>query len=483
MSFDANIPQRDLTRQERGSASPSRQERVGGGVGAFSAPADGRAGGAGLPRSRKLWDLSDGIAVLKEGLRPLSTSKARFFCGVTPIPEASEVILFRRRSQQGRAKDGTVDTPCLEDLGVGGLVPSTSTVAPAVWAGNTMTCKDRLCPSCAMAKMRDDGDELERVVELWGGLALVRQGRLAVKHVKSDSLLELHKGQVRAYQHMRDSRAFRRLEAHYGFEVVISLHVNRGGYAGWNRHSHPCFFFPRPITEAEEQDVRETISELWCRSVERTMGARFVPRDREGVSHGFHLGPMNEARYVANWAMELSSNVTKEAKGRGHLSMWDVAARAADGNRGYRALWLELQTAMKGAHWLDWPKARESRLRKLRDLVREEIERERREEERTSEPVAAISRPIWDVLKWARFKGGHFVRVEILDCVQGGGGEVEVYEIITDYLNARGHRAAGDLSDDLLAEARAKWREVVRQRRQARATGPHDALWDHRPLR
>lgn len=476
MSFDANIPQRDLTRQERGSASPSRQERVGGGVGAFSAPAEGRAGGAGLPRSRKPWSLSGGVEALKEGLRPLSTSKARFFCGVTAIPEASEVILCRRGSLQPEATSVS---------SIGGVeVPTTNSPAsPGVFWANTMTCKDRLCPSCALRKMRDDAEELERVVKLWGGVALVRQGRLSVKHRKAHSLLKLHKGQVRAYQHMRDSRAFRRLEERYGFEVVISLHVNRGGYAGWNRHSHPCFFFPRPITEAEEQDVRETIEEQWCRSVERTMGAEFVPRDHAGICRGFHLGPMNDPRYVANWAMELASNVTKEANRGGHLSMWDVAGRAAAGNRGYRALWSELQVAMKGAHWLDWPKAKESRLRKLRDLVRDEIDRERLEEEKTSEPVAAISRSIWDLLKWARFEGGHFVRLEILDCVQGGGGEVEVYEIITDYLNARGHRAAGDVSDDLLAEARAKWREVVRQRRQARATGPHDALWDHRPLR
>jgi hypothetical protein len=325
--------------------------------------------------------------------------------------------------------------------------------------------------------MNEDREELSRVVALWGGVALVRQGRLGVRHVgrghsdvrkglaQPDTLEELHHGQVRAYQHLRDSAAFRALEKRFGFEVVISIHVNYGGYAGHNRHSHPCFFFPRVITEAEEQEIREVISEQWCRSVERMMGARFVPRDRNGVSHGFHLGPMNDARYVANWALELCSNVTKEAKGGGHLSMWDVAARAAAGNAGYCALWDEVQTAMKRAHWLDWPKSKKSRLRKLRDVVRAEIEKEQKERDGQSEPVAAIPRPIWRLLQWGRFKGGDFVRHIIEETVAYGGDEHDVYDVITDYLNARGSRASGDRPDDSLAVARAHWRDVLRDRR------------------
>ncbi len=361
-----------------------------------------KRGGGAAPRSRQ-YRSSVGRRwtpeTLQEALRPFGQTKAVRFCGVAPVHEASHIEVWRE-----------------SEPGDNGLRRS--------WFTNTQHCDSPwACPVCGPRLAAERGELIDEVVHAWGR-SRVSMGTFKVRHQKGDSFHALAKGVSRAFRRMQQSHAFRAL----GVEFVRALEATYGGYAGLHPHIHALLFSELVVDEDLRSAMLATLAHEWAVAVRAEMGAAHVPREGRGV----FLNAATHARYLTKFGFELASPATKQSK-PGHLSMGDVARRAADGNRGYQAIWCDWQNAMRGRMALTWSKGKNSKLAALRERVEKELEEKRDARKRPRELVCVLPRSIWNIL----CSFGVNYREQILDALEGNGDEADVWEVVTDALNAR----------------------------------------------
>ncbi len=359
-------------------------------------------GGGAAPRSRQYrssvgrrWSPE----ALQEALRPLAQTKAVRFCGVAPVHEASHIEVWRE---------------C--EPGENGLRRS--------WFTNTQHCDSPwACPVCGPKLAAERGELVDEVVHAWGR-SRVNMGTFKVRHRKGDDFLHLCKGVARAFRRMQQSHGFRALHV----EFVRALEATYGGYAGIHPHVHALLFSEEQVDDDARRAMLAVLEHEWRTAVRAEMGEEHVPL----LGRGVFLNASSNARYLTKFGFELASPATKKSK-PGHLSMGDVAQRAAEGNRGYQAIWCEWQNAMRGRMALTWSKGKASKLAPLRERVEKELEEKREARKRPREYVCSLPRSIWNIL----CSFGTNYREQILDALAGNGDEHDVWEVVTDALNAR----------------------------------------------
>lgn len=268
------------------------------------------------------------------------------------------------------------------------------------------------------------------------GISRVEMLSMTIRHGRGHNLGTLRRGLARAWRRVMAHREFR-MYAEAG--VVRALEVTYGGFAGWHPHLHVLLFMPHALDQRERVWLCGVLHELWCRAVERELGPKHVPD-----WHGTDVRPARRANYITKLGLDgvgaelTDAGLAKRGKRGGHMTPWEIAAKAAEGNEGYQRLWREYAAEMHGAKQLTWSKGLRKRLG-VDKLPEEPVE--------PYEHVASIWREEWDAMRDLRLPDGRLVRLAILDAVEEGGGKSEVRAIVDECLTRVG-RARGPRSPD-----------------------------------
>jgi hypothetical protein len=222
--------------------------------------------------------------------------------------------------------------------------------------------------------------------------------------------------------------------------------------------------------EAHREGIRSRDPE--CGAIQSLARWLYAPDRFRGVD----VRKSSDSSYLAKMgleglAAELSdASLAKRGKRGGHMTPWQIAERAAGGNKGYQALWREYQEGMLYAHQLESSDS----LRPLVEEAEAERDRERLEAQETAEalgtepptPVTEIILPIWGDIRSSKMRDGRPMRIAILDAVDAGEGAAGVWGTIARYYDERsGGWSALRPSEDIAAEI---------SRRLAAARGPDD---------
>jgi hypothetical protein len=233
-----------------------------------------------------------------------------------------------------------------------------------------VTCKHRCCPVCETRRRVKVADELKAV-----SAAQRDAGRvpymltLTVRHQMGDDLREMRKGIARAWSYMRKQPEWKPLA---GATCARGLEVTHGGN-GWHPHLHVILWLeplgderrPLPRIANDERDLWEpseldqlanNLSAAWEYSVQRKLGATFLPTRTRGL----RLHPTDAAEYISKLglsnqrlAFELSDPNRKKGRG-GNRTPFQLMQDAANGDDTARALVAAYARGMKGAHVIDW---------------------------------------------------------------------------------------------------------------------------------
>lgn len=372
-------------------------------------PGAGGCGGRAAPRSREggrsvANDEGKQLLKLRESLRPLAISASVRFCGCVPI----------------HGEDG-IDVVLRGD-------------GAAAFVGVQQDGSPWCCPVCADALRRERADVLTRVMA-----KCPRCGRylvsLTISHARGHSLRQMRRAVAAAWRRIRQHRRWRAWCAEHYFGDVRALEVTFGGYAGWHPHLHLVLLTKRPLTDDERVVLWQLLDELWRDAVVRELGPNHAP----STSRGVDVRPARDASYLAKMGLDglgaelADPALAKEGKRGGHLTPWQIAWRAAEGGRGYQALWREWQEGMQRAHQLEYSDS----LRPLKAEAEQEraaeIEEARQDAEAGGEGDEVVVRlPLrdWGEIVWARLNDGRLARLAILEAVEAGGDAAAVMAIV-----------------------------------------------------
>jgi hypothetical protein len=302
------------------------------------------------------------------------------------------------------------------------------------------------CPCCAALIYARRAGELEQAIEKWQGPAPLML-TLTVRHGPYDTLGKLRRGLMRAWRYFwSNGRGAQERKAlldvrHY----VRSVEVMHSDANGWHPHIHAFLFCgpelpredePAPTVEPLElvapteapkkparrkkhseihlsEDVQKKLAKAWRRAVVKAFtptasqmpGRSPVARARIGMQYrptttrGLDVRPYNAAGgYLAKAGLEVSA-ITKEGKRKGSCSPWEIARRAAAGDRAAVALWQGYCGAMYGARQLTWSRGARRRFGLGRD---DSDERALHEEEERNQPHVKTLVATWTGRAWDR---------------------------------------------------------------------------------
>lgn len=209
------------------------------------------------------------------------------------------------------------------------------------------------CPVCSYGIAAERGKEVQRVFEYLrergAGAYLLT---LTARHWAGMDLKALRKAVSETWQKIQRSRAWRSLSADLGVVGMLrSLEVTHGPN-GWHPHLHILIWARGELSARGAARARRTVRSLWCREIERATGAR------PSRAHGLHAQKVHaRADYLTKLgiAAELTSAVTKEGRGDGHRSVWQILRDLADQGRPEDvALWRAWSEGIHGARQLTW---------------------------------------------------------------------------------------------------------------------------------
>lgn len=203
------------------------------------------------------------------------------------------------------------------------------------------------CPVCS-ERLR-----LERLQKILGALEVLR-GRwqmvtLTLRHAHSDRLAELLPVLSGAWRYTRQRGSVQRIFREKVTASVRALEITRGAN-GWHPHLHVL------LRTEEWGDVsRETLSRTWFDAViNASRHGRFAPDDSHGVVWSAPINADIDAKraaYLAKLGVEIAGS-GKQGRG-GSLSTWQIASRAARGDRQASLWWTEYAQAVKGKRMIE----------------------------------------------------------------------------------------------------------------------------------
>ena len=160
-----------------------------------------------------------------------------------------------------------------------------------------------------------------------------------------DDLKTIRKGMSQAYSAMWKGR--RGVELTHAVSKVhhikaIEVTMGKNGY---HPHFHALLFVEKELTE----EHLELLREAWTHQVVRCLGPSFKPSAERGVT----LECSHKDNYIAKIGLEVAGILDKSGK-NGNLTMWQVADRAAGGDKWARRAWAEYTRAMHGCRRQVW---------------------------------------------------------------------------------------------------------------------------------
>lgn len=252
------------------------------------------------------------------------------------------------------------------------------------------------CPVCAPIIRRERAKEIEegvrRHVGRGGGVAMVT---FTLRHVRADSLRGLLDVLARAYGSMTRSRAFKKWRAERGLVGFIAALEITYGKNGWHPHRHVLMLFDRPVSHADEAELREELFAMW----EHAVG---------NVGGGTLSADAFDVRAVTRGEEEVASYITKTEKGiegiGREISLADVKAGRAEGSVNpfqlldvdtpeAEGLWNEYVDATKGRSAIRWSRGLRDALGMGRERTDEEIAEDL---DARGEVVALVDRELFE---------------------------------------------------------------------------------------
>lgn len=248
------------------------------------------------------------------------------------------------------------------------------------------------CPSCAARIQLQRAAELSLLVERARGDALgTCMATLTVRHGLGHELRSTRAGVLRAWKHVLQSRAWKRIRERYQVAGYVRAVEVTHGRAGWHPHIHVLLLSGRPADM--ERDLHAELSSLWRDAVVLKLGREHEP----DAEHGCHVAPAYAADYLAKMGLEIAYAASKT---RGpSRSPFELLEDARRGDAQSRVLWRDYVSATKGKRQLEWSRGLRARFG-LAEVTDEELAA-RVADEQQSETLLELSRREWEALNRA----------------------------------------------------------------------------------
>lgn len=232
------------------------------------------------------------------------------------------------------------------------------------------------CPTCSRRLRAERADRIRRAVEY--GKGSWRMLTVTVRHGPRGKLAHVLGGLSRAWRRTRQGGAIQRIWSEGVTASVRATEITYGAN-GWHPHVH--VLLRTNEWGAEEQAA---LFARWQRSVDRELGAEFLPDARHGLRWSREADG-GCAAYLAKVGLELAG-VGKEGR-NGSLSAWELARRAAEEKDPKSlALWTEFQAATKGRRMIEL----DDRAQRFAEGLEGGVDIPRDEENRVPEPRAFV---------------------------------------------------------------------------------------------
>lgn len=228
------------------------------------------------------------------------------------------------------------------------------------WVNGVQSCNNVWgCPVCAAIIQSRRAAEIDYAIDSWIRYGLDRKGpstahaymvTLTVRHGLTHRLETTSQLVADAWSEIFSGRAGQAIRAELGIRhTVRALEPTYGEANGWHPHLHVIIMTDRELTDADLARLKER----WADAVSiHSFEAAFAPSDERGVTLR-ELYQSRDGRYVQKMFLELQAYDTKEGK-NGNITYWQVARRAADGDRRYMHIWQEAQAALFRRKQLTW---------------------------------------------------------------------------------------------------------------------------------
>lgn len=218
------------------------------------------------------------------------------------------------------------------------------------------------CPVCSAGIRHGRSQEVEHAATAHAAAG----GRLlfvtfTLPHTVRDALADLLGDLNGAWKRVQQSRGFRGRRDDLGIASVRSLEITYGRN-GWHPHLHLLLFLDRG-SDDQVDDLAGYLEAAWADAVEA--GGRKRPNEHGTRVQPVALGAASTlARYLSkvqdgygdSWSVgsELARGDLKSGRRHDSLTPFDLAERAAGGDRRGRARWREYEEATHGRRCLTW---------------------------------------------------------------------------------------------------------------------------------
>jgi hypothetical protein len=175
---------------------------------------------------------------------------------------------------------------------------------------------------------------------------------LTVRHRDGMPLRELVRGLMRAWRRARQGGTTQVIWRQRVTASVRATEITRGRH-GWHPHLHVLL-----RTEEWTDSEREALLGRWIAAVQRDLGDACVPDAAYAIRWSTPIdacraSERERARYLAGLGHELADVGGKRARGRGSMSVWEIASHAVSGDERAIALWREYARATRGRRALE----------------------------------------------------------------------------------------------------------------------------------
>lgn len=244
------------------------------------------------------------------------------------------------------------------EAGFGGIITCGS-----VWA----------CAVCSARIRQRRAEAVEDRARRWlaagHGLLFVTLTR---SHSMDDDLVDLLASVTDAWASVQRHRAFKRAASAAGYVGPLRATEITHGYNGWHPHLHLLLWLEKPLSRKAARAFEDAIAVLWLGQVDasREHGVKAVRvgsqlRDADAMAaYLTKLQDGYDGKPAGRWsaASEMLRGDLKKGRSR-HLTPFQIAERAALGDKRAAALWRHYEAATKGRRCIQWGQKLAARLK------------------------------------------------------------------------------------------------------------------------
>jgi len=216
------------------------------------------------------------------------------------------------------------------------------------------------CQSCARKIYAQRRKELQQLFDYFKDKKKTYSFvSLTVPHSHGQTFCELVPRLAAAVRALRSGRAWKDFAGRYGAQCGIrATEATYSPITGPHPHYHLLIVYDRPeISDEEKTYIEQYFKSRWH---EICLKKGLIPADRTKahLEHGCDVKTGHDPvkwDYLAKIKVwEMAGTTSKTARATGGLSMWEVQARAIQGEAHYQAVWFDFMCAMRHRSAIRW---------------------------------------------------------------------------------------------------------------------------------